>query len=372
MTPLLKKFLRMNWLLIVLMLSLTAFGIVVIYSCTHMRPEAAYHEMWHKQLFWALLGVIAFLIVSLINYRWVRWGAVPIYFFSLMLLVATLAMGVSGGLKAETARWLKLGPISFQPAPLAVLALIMVLALFLTQFRRIHPWVKLFACGLIAGAPALLILKQPDLGECLITMAVVFGMLFISKIPFRYLIVCTLLLLSAMPIAFFFKFKPYQQDRIYAWWDPEVDPSGINWAVNQTIIAVGSGGWSGKGFLAPDTQVERGNIPRTTVPNDYIFAPIGEQWGFLGSAALIVAFSLLFGTCMMIAMRAGDPFGAMLAAGITVFIFAHTAQNIGMCLRLLPVTGVLLPLVSYSGTFLCVIMFSLGLVNSIWVHRKTP
>jgi rod shape determining protein RodA len=367
MTPLLRKLFGMNWVLIVAMLALAAFGVVAIYSCTYMRESAAYHDMWRKQIGWITFSFVVFVIVSLTDYRWVRWGALPIYLISTVLLVLTLLMGI----KKDGARcWLKLGPLIFQPAQLAVLSGILIIALLFTQFQRIHPMLKLLACGVIAGAPALLILIQPDLGECLIWMPVVFAMLFIGRIPKRYLLTVVLIMLAAMPLAYHFQLKSYQKARIIAVYDPSIDPQGAAWAVNNTMIAIGSGGWSGKGFKAPNSQVELGYVPQTTVPNDYIFAAVGEQWGFIGGCALLATLGILLGSCILAALASADELGTLLAVGVGTLIFAHTFENVGMCISMMPVTGVPLPLISYSGSFVCVIMFSLGLVNSVWVHRK--
>ena len=368
MTPLLRKLLGMNWLLLVAMLALAVFGVVAIYSCTYMRAEAAYNTMWRKQALWVGVGTLIFIIVSLVDYRWVRWGALPMYLGSVVFLILTLVVGT----KLDGARcWLKLGPISFQPAQLAIISGILVLALFLSQFRSAHPMLKLLACGAIAGAPALLIVIQPDLGECLIWIPVVFAMLFIGRIPLRYLIVIALIGITCIPITYYFKLKRYQQQRIIAFADPEIDPRGSGWAVNQTLIAVGSGGWSGKGFKAPNSQVALGYVPATTVPNDYIFSAIGEQWGFVGGLLLLGGFSVLLVSCLFVAYRAADEMGLLITVGVTGLIFTHTFQNIGMNISILPVTGVPLPLISYSGSFVATIMFGLGLVNSVWVHRKS-
>ena len=367
MTPLLRKFLSMNWILFGTTLALAIFGVVAIYSCTYMRESAAYSAMWRKQAVWVSLGVVVFVATSLIHYRWIRWGALPMYGISMVFLVLTLLIGV----KKDGARcWLHLGPIQFQPAQIAVVSGILVIALFLTQFQRIHPMFKLLACGLMGGAPGLLILIQPDLGECLVWIPVIVAMLFLSRIPLRYLVAMALIVTACLPIAYYFKLKPYQQARIVAFVDPEIDPQGSAWAVNQCLVAIGSGGWAGKGFLAKDTQVELGYVPATTVPNDYIFSAIGEQWGFVGGAALVGGFVLLLGTCVYVAYRAGDLLGLLLCVGILTLVFAHTFQNIGMNISMMPVTGVPLPLISYSGSFVFVIFFGLGLVNSVWVHRK--
>jgi rod shape determining protein RodA len=233
-----------------------------------------------------------------------------------------------------------------------------------------HPMLRLLLCGAIAGAPCLLILMQPDLGMVIVWGPMMLAMLFVAGIPLRYLMCIILLVASAMPIAYNLGLKQYQKERITAFIDPDIDRQGSAWAINQSLIAIGSGGWSGKGFKAPNTQIELGFLPATAVHNDYIFSAIGEQWGFVGGATLLGAFALLLLTCLFVAFCAGDQFGLLLVIGITGIIFAHIFQNVGMTISLLPITGVPLPLISYSGSFVVMIMFALGIVNSVWIHRK--
>ncbi|MEP6698785.1 MAG: FtsW/RodA/SpoVE family cell cycle protein [Verrucomicrobiota bacterium] len=367
MTPFLRKLLGQNWLLLASMLALAIFGVIAIYSATFMREDSVASEFWRKQANWVAIGFVAFMITSLIDYRWIRWGALPMYIAGLFFLVLTKFIGT----KVYGARsWLHLGPINFQPAQLAVVAGIMVLALFLSQFREMHPMLRLLLCGVIVGAPCLLILLQPDLGETIIWAPVLLALLFVGGIPLRYLICILLIAATLVPIAINLGLKDYQKARITAFIDPEIDKQGAAWAINQSLIAIGSGGWSGKGFKASNTQIELGFLPATAVHNDYIFSAIGEQWGFVGGAFLIGAFGLLLLTCLFVAFFAGDQFGLLLVIGITSLIFTGIFQNVGMTISMLPITGVPLPLISYSGSFVLMIMFGLGIVNSVWVHRK--
>lgn len=368
MTPFLRKLLGLNWLLLINMLALAVFGVIAIYSATYMKQDPAAAEFWRKQANWVAVGFLAFIVASLIDYRWVKWGALPMYLAGLFFLILTRFIGT----KVYGARsWLHLGPINFQPAQLAVVAGIMVLALFLSQFRQMHPMLRLALCGAIVGAPCLLILMQPDLGECIIWGPVVLALLFVGGIPLRYLICIVLMVLALIPVAYI-GLKPYQQERITAFINPDIDRQGSAWAINQSLIAIGSGGWAGKGFKAPNTQIELGFLPATAVHNDYIFSAIGEQWGFVGGIALLSAFGLLLMTCLFVAYKASDLFGLLLVIGITTLIFTHVFQNVGMTISILPITGVPLPLISYSGSFALMIMFGLGIVNSVWVHRRVP
>src|SRR6266404_4554623 len=362
MTPFLRKLLGLNWLLLVLMLALAVFGVIAIYSATYMREDPVASDFWRKQANWVIVGFFAFMVASLVDYRWIRWGALPMYVGGIFFLVLTKFVGQ----KVYGARsWLHLGPINFQPAQLAVVAGIMVLALFLSQFKQMHPMLRLLVCAAIAGAPCLLILMQPDLGEVIIWVPVLLALLFVGGIPLRYLICILLILFAMIPL------NPYQQARVTAFAHPDIDKQGSSWAINQSLIAIGSGGWAGKGFKAPNTQIELGFLPATAVHNDYIFSAIGEQWGFVGGIFLLSAFALLLLTCLFVAFCAADQFGLLLVVGVSALIFTHIFQNIGMTISILPITGVPLPLISYSGSFVLMIMFGLGIVNSVWVHRKS-
>src|SRR5947207_6109669 len=367
MSPFLRKFLSLNWVLLLTMLALAIFGVIAIYSATYMREDSVASEFWRKQANWVIVGFFAFMITSLIDYHWVRWGALPTYLAGLIFLILTKFYGS----KVYGARsWLHIGPVNFQPAQLAVVAGIMVLALFLSQFRQMHPMLRLLVCGAIAGAPCLLILMQPDLGEVIIWVPVLLALLFIGGMPLRYLICILLVLFAMIPITANLVLKPYQQARLTAFAHPEIDKQGSAWAINQSLIAIGSGGWSGKGFKAANTQIELGFLPATAVHNDYIFSAIGEQWGFVGGVFLIGAFALLLLTCLFVAFVAGDHFGLLLVIGITALIFTHIFQNIGMTISILPITGVHLPLVSYSAWFALIIMFALCLLSLVRAHRR--
>src|SRR3954469_314569 len=369
MSPFLRKLLGQNWLILVNMLALAIFGVIAVYSATYMRQDPTAQEFWRKQANWVAVGFAGFMIVSLMDYRWIRWGALPMYFAGLVFLILTKFIGT----KVYGARsWLHLGPLNFQPAQLAGIAGILVVALFLSppQFRDMHSMLRLLLCGVIVGAPCLLILMQPDLGMTIIWGPVLLALLFVGGIPLRYLICIILIVIGFIPLAINLALKPYQMERITAFINPEIDKQGSAWAINQSLIAIGSGGWSGKGFKAPNTQIEMGFLPATAVHNDYIFSAIGEQWGFVGGMFLIGAFGLLLLTCLFVAFFAGDQFGLLLTIGITALIFTHIFQNIGMTISLLPITGVPLPLISYSGSFVLMIMFGLGIINSVWIHRK--
>src|SRR5436309_13156206 len=232
MTPFLRKLLGLNWLLLTTMLALAIFGVVAIYSATYMRGDSVAADFWRKQANWVAVGFFAFMVTSLIDYRWIRWGALPMYLAGIFFLILTKFIGQ----RVYGARsWLHLGPINFQPAQLAVVAGIMVLALFLSQFREMHPMLRLLLCGAIAGAPCLLILMQPDLGEVIIWGPVLLALLFVGGIPLRYLLCILLVAAAFITIAINLGLKPYQLERIIAFINHTIEQSGLQWAVKHTL-----------------------------------------------------------------------------------------------------------------------------------------
>jgi rod shape determining protein RodA len=365
MTPLLRKLLGMNWLLVGLTILLSLFGVVAVYSATYFRTS----EYWEKQALWVAGGLAVFFAVSLVHYRWVKWAALPLYVSGAVLTALTYtSLGQEhGGAKC----WLRLPGIgTFQPSQLALLAGILTVGLFLSQFAKMHPMLKLVSVGAIIVGPILLTLKQPDFGMTLVWIPVMLATAFAAGIPKRYLLAVLLSGMALLPLVINFGLKPYQRLRLVTFVDPQIDPQGSSYAINQALIAIGSGGFSGKGFKATGTQVEQGFIPGTTVHTDYIFTAIGEQWGFLGNSALISAFAALLLACLYCAHKSADNYGLVISAGFATQIFFHVYQNIGMTIAIMPITGLPLPLISYGGTFLLMNMFALGLVNSVWIHRK--
>jgi rod shape determining protein RodA len=364
MHPLLKKFFGINWPLFLVMMVLAVGGIYAIYSATWFREDT----FWKNQIIWVAIGLPVFFVVALLDYRWIRWGAVPIYILSVLLLVAVRFVGVE---RYGSERWIDLGPFSVQPSQFALLAGIFVLSLFLSRFRQLPPIFRVLGCGLLAGAPCLLILMQPDLGSMIVWGPVILAMFFVGGIPKRYLAVMLLLAAITIPLMVNFGLKPYQRDRIIAFVDPEIDPLGVSWTINQSLIAIGSGGMAGKGFKAPNTQNELGFLPSTIVHNDFIFSALAETHGFLGGLALLTIFGLVLLLGSHIAGSAEDELGRLVATGIVALIFTHVFMNIGMTISLTPITGLPLPFISYGGTFVLVMMVAFGVLQSVWIHRHS-
>ncbi len=364
----------MNWLLFVLAVCLAVFGIMAIYSATYMREEVYLTEMWRRQIVWLAIGIAVFFVAALIDYRaWLNHVSFPLimYLGGLGFLGLTHFIGrTTFGAKS----WLDIGPISFQPAQLAVISTLVLISWLLANTEN---WVgfwptvgRIFSCGAIIAPPWILILIQPDLGECLVWIPAVFALLYVGRVPKRYLLVLIIVGIAAVPVVANFGLKPYQRERLTTFLNPDYDPQGAGWTINQSLIAIGSGGFYGKGFTAPNTQVQLGFLPSTIVHTDFIFAAIGEQLGFVGSITLIAAFGVLLLSGLLIAASATDDLGRLVAVGFIALIFTHIYMNIGMTISITPITGVPLPLISYGGSFLVLILFALGVLESIWIHRN--
>jgi len=365
MHPLLRHFLRMNWPLFFLMLAMLVYGLYAIHSATWMRDQA----FAKSQLIWIVICMPMFFIVSLIDYRWVRFGAIPLYVVSILGLIATMFIGE----KRYGARsWLDLGPMSFQPSQLAIIGGILTLSLFLSNTRAMPAILRILGCGAIVGAPWLMILIQPDLGSCIVWVPVLLGMMFVGHIPKRWLILILVIGLALVPLVVHFGLKPYQYSRITTFLDPEADPLGDGWNITQSLVAIGSGGWAGKGYKSPNSLNALGFLPHTIVHNDFIFSVMGEQHGFLGSVILISGLALLFLIMLGISINAEDDLGRLLAVGITLLLFTHTFMNLGMTISLTPITGLPLPLISYGGSFVMITLLSFAILQSIWIYRRSP
>jgi len=375
MTPLLRKFFGLNWLLFANMGALLIFGVFAVYSACWMREDPELATKWRDQVYWILLGLVFFFAAALIDYKWMKFLGVPFYVISTGLLIYTTFFGAEIN---KTRAWLDLGPVLIQPSQIAIAGGIVLLALSLSTLHKLHPvlrnpFIRLFVTGIIAGIPFAFVLIQGDFGSAIVWVPVYGAMILIGNIPFRYMAVIVLVVTMLLPFAFFFGLKDYQKKRITVQLEmlqgKKVNILGEAYSAYNNLLAIGSGGWAGKGFKNPETVNNQGFISPDTAINDFIFPVLAEEHGFRGALMMLGGFVLLLLQCIFVAFYSRDMMGRLLVVGVVGLIFAHVYQNVGMNLLIMPITGIPLPLISYGGTFVVITLFLLALVKSVWIHR---
>lgn len=346
-------------------LALLLMGVLFVYSASFRSEDTPQGSFYEKQIVWVIIGLVFFFGMAFIDYhRWVENGwwlyVISIFFLVLVLLIGKRTYGAT--------RWLSFAGIQVQPSEFAKVTFIITLARHLGISRLELPdWQKLGSAFLVLAVPFLLILKEPDLGTAMVLMPVTLIMVYTSGVSFRLFLYLGLIALLLSPLAWL-GLNEYQKDRIMVFIDPGRDPLGTGWNSIQSIIAVGSGGLYGKGYMN-GTQNILGFLPRTVAPTDFIYSVIAEEMGFLGSAVLVGLFAFLIWRCIRAAIYAPDESGALVAIGVAVMLFCHVFVNLGMTIGMAPVTGVPLPLVSYGGSFMVITMAALGLVQSVYIRR---
>ena len=360
-----------DWLAVVLAAILLGTGLSFIYSASWRGEETGIVGAWFtRQIWWATLGSVVATGLALLDYRvWIR-AAWWLYLAALVLLALVLVMGT----KVYGAyRWLNVFGVLVQPSEFAKVALVVVLARVLGGGALAPRSFGTVAVGLLLMAlPFGLILVEPDLGTAAVLVPTTAIMLFAAGAAFRYLAGLAALGVAAAGLALSplgnFLLSEYQHERIRTFLDPSRDPLGSGWNALQSAIAVGSGGWSGKGYLNGSQNV-LGFLPRTVSPTDFIFPVIAEETGFIGASALLLVFACLLTRYVRTAWTADDPAGSLLATGIAGLLFCHVFVNVGMTIGLLPITGLPLPFVSSGGSFMVSTLAGFGLVQSVHVRR---
>jgi rod shape determining protein RodA len=358
------------------MLALCTAGILIIYSATHGTEMADLRNASVQQAAWVGLGLACFFVLAFSDYH--RWVAQGWWWFGagIFLLLVVLVFGREvNGAKS----WLRFGPIGFQPAEVMKLAFLVGSTALLVALReRIEKFRTVLALVGLALIPVLLILRQPDLGSAAVFLPMCFGLLFAGGTRLRFLLIPVGLGLAAFLAIYLWVgqygkelpgLKTYQNNRIRTFFDPNLDPLGAGWTIRQSIIAIGSGGFTGKGFLRGDQNLY-GFLPKNIAYNDFIFSVLGEEWGFVGGSLLILGQAALLICIAWIGLRAPDFEGRLLAGGVLGMLFTHFFINVGMTIKVVPITGIPLPFVSYGGTFLAVCMAAMGLMQSIWRQRR--
>ena len=353
-----------DWVLLILLLILAAISILNLYSATYAIRHVGGSQVFLKQIYWFLIGFAVFLLMTTFNYFALERLAYPAYIFTIALLILVLFVGkVTSG----SQRWLTLGIISFQPSELVKIAMVIVLAKFFSEKRwyRGYRLRDLWQPFILIGLPSILVLKEPDLGTALLLVAGSLSMILFVKVHWKSL---TILVASAVSVAPFiwFSLKEYQRMRILTFMRPDIDPFGAGYHINQSKIAIGSGLFWGKGFLN-GTQTRLHFLPEQHT--DFALSVLAEEWGFAGSAFLLLLYLFLILWGLNIAKISKDRFGSIMAVGIVAFIFWQVVINVGMVTGLLPVVGTPLLLFSYGGSSLISTMAAMGLLMNISMRR---
>lgn len=360
-----RKFIRnLDFIFLLITFSLIIIGLFFVYSATY-RESAIKYATLKKQITWVVFGLIIMIGIMIFDYRKLKSYVYPIYAINIILLISVFLIGKES-LGAQ--RWIPLGSFVFQPSEISKILIIITLAAFLTEKRENPLSVKDFmiACFHI-GVPLLLIFKQPDLGTSLVFIAILLGTMFFSGMNVRYMLALVVLgVVSGAALIKFNLLADYQLKRLLVFIDPGIDPLGAGYNLIQSQIAVGSGGIFGKGLFA-GTQSGLNFLPHPDT--DFIFSVIGEEWGFLGSIALLVLFLAFFSRAITIALRANDNFGSAIIGGIVSMIFFQTIINLGMTIGVMPITGIPLPFISYGGSAMMTNLISVGLILSISRRR---
>jgi len=345
---------------------LVAIGLVMAYTNSVEDGSVPLDAgtTFSRGLMWAAIAVIVFIVATAFDYRWLRTLAWPIYGFQLGLLVLTLAIGSGVG---SSSRWVSVGPLTFQFSEIAKILMIIVLAAYLASRQgHLDSLLSLVgACALVAP-PLALVMLQPDLGTSLVFGGILAGMLWMSGASLRWLIVIAGGVVAMVPIAWTYLLHDYQKARLEAFFNATPDIQGAGFQLHQAQIAVGAGGFIGKG-LTNGTQTQGQLLP--VQATDFVFATLAEELGFIGGAVLFVLFLLLLWRVLTAGWRSRDAFGTLFAAGVASMILFQLVVNVGMVLGVMPITGIPLPFVTHGGASLVSMAAGLGILQSINIRQ---
>jgi rod shape determining protein RodA len=356
------KLLDVNWGLVLLISIIACAGFAMLYSVA----GGSFHPWALPQIFRFIIGLVLLIVIAMVDIRVWMSLAYPAYGVALVLLLATTIMGKVGGLGAQ--RWLELGPLQIQPSELMKISLVLALARYLhgQAVEDISKPLKLLIPVAMIGMPAVLVLMQPNLGTAMILCADGASLLFLAGLSWWWILPTIGAGVAAVPIAWRFM-HDYQKQRVLTFLDPSSDALGAGWNISQAEIAVGSGGLAGKGYMQ-GTQSRLNFLPEKET--DFIWTVLGEEFGFVGSIAMLLLFAVVIAYGIRIAMASRSQFGRLLATGITLNFFFYIMINAAMVMGLIPVVGIPMPLISYGGTAMLTVMVGFGLLMSVHVHRQ--
>lgn len=357
----LKKIKKMNNGMLYTALIIVCLSLMTVYSATSYKTTS----FFYKEIIWIILGVMVYFLFSFIDYR--KYGKYykVIYIVNILLL---LSVYVIGHKRLGAQRWISIGPLTVQPSEFAKLLVVLTFSeLLARKYReRFSGFKNLIITALYIMPVFLLIAKQPDLGTSLVLLFIYMTLIFINGIDWVTISVTIMSGLSMVPVAYFFFLKEYQKRRIQTFLNPEADMLGSGWNVTQSMIAIGSGGFYGKGFLK-GTQSKLKFLPESHT--DFIGSVFLEERGFVGGIVLILLYLILIFQILKIADSA-DLYGKLVCYGIASIFFFHVLVNVGMIMGVMPVTGLPLLLMSYGGTSFLFAFIMLGIVQSVKVYKE--
>jgi rod shape determining protein RodA len=354
---------RFYWAFFFVILGISLWGVIFLYSASYnMGSEQGMMAL--NQMVRIAVGLLVFLAVIAVGYKSFLNVSYVLYAVVLICLVMVLIFGTK---RYGAQRWLYIGPFSFQPSEFSKLAVILALSHYLGQRKKNLYQIRRFVISFIMTlVPLVLVLKEPDLGTSLIFLPILFFMLYVWGAKLKYFLLTFSLGLCSLPFLWTI-LKPYQKDRLFAFMDPDRDPLGASYTVIQSKIAIGSGGFLGKGWLH-GSQNKLHFIPEHHT--DFIFSVVGEEGGFIGVLVFFLLIVLFFRLAFIAMRHTTDVSGRLLATGVISMVFFHIFINVGMTIGMMPVTGLPLPLISYGGSSLLTFFVSFGLLASIFKERS--
>lgn len=361
---------QFDYPLFLAVLLLSVIGIAVLHSATRVMPSGVNGDrIMLMQIIGMLIGVVLSVILSTIDYKDFKTLGVILYIVSIFLLILVLFIGK--GEDQGSKSWFRLPVIggSFQPSELAKITLILFISVFLERLKegQKNPLSNLVKFVLYSALPIGLILLQPDYGTSFVFMFIIFVILFAYGIKYRYILGGFLASIPFFVFSWFFILKPYQKGRFLAFFYPEKYQQGSAYNVIKSMMAIGSGQLSGKG-LYQGIQTQHMGVP--VKESDFIFSVVGEELGFIGAAVILFLIFFILLRCLYIAKNSRDPYGSFIVVGIAGMLAFHFIENIGMCIGILPVTGIPLPFVSAGGSSMVTNYFAIGIVLSVSMRRK--
>lgn len=358
-----------DWITFIAVIALSVVGVMTIFSATRQPGEAVQSTLYVKQIVWLFIGLVGLILFVSFDYIWLSRISLPLYGVGLVLLVVVLIIGKTG---MGAQRWISLGPLRFQPSEFFRLVFIIMLAQYLCLLRGPMAMTQLLKVFfVVVFVPFALLFKQPDLGTAIVVLIIFISMSVSKGLQRKAAVLILLIGIVSLPFLgniMWSGLKDYQKNRLVAFMDPDVDPAGIGYHINQSKVAIGSGEFFGKGYLK-GTQGPFRFLPERHT--DFVFAAFAEEWGFVGSVVLLGLYFLLIMRGLDTARKAKDEFGRMLALGITFMFGIYFFINVSMTLGMMPVVGIPLPFMSYGGTALLSNFISVGVLINVRTRRFT-